>query len=245
MIFDQVDSTMNEAVRLIEAETQLENDIGVLAYQQLQGRGRRGRRWISISGNLHLSLVILFQDNVRHLGEFSFIAAVALREVIAEILGPGPKVLCKWPNDILVNGLKIAGILIEKHERSSDKSCWLIMGIGVNIKSYPEEDVRLKATCLNSLGAAGLKPEAIAKMFYDAFVYWRDLCLKSGFKVIQTEWMKWAAGLGQKVQVKLPNQLNQVEGKFCELDFDGAFVLETPELKRIRIHAADIEILRI
>ncbi|MBL0941837.1 MAG: biotin--[acetyl-CoA-carboxylase] ligase [Alphaproteobacteria bacterium] len=236
---------MNEAVRLIEAETLLEGDMGILAYQQLQGAGRRGRPWVSSPGNLHLSLVIPFQENICHLGEFSFIAAVALREVIAEILGAESEVLCKWPNDILVNGSKIAGILIEKHERSSDKSCWLIIGIGVNIESCPAESGLLKATCLNSLGARGFKPQTIAEMFYHSFAHWRDLWFKSSFKVIQTEWMKWAAGLGQKVHVKFPDQVNQVEGKFCELDFDGAFVLETTELKRIRIHTADIDILRI
>jgi BirA family biotin operon repressor/biotin-[acetyl-CoA-carboxylase] ligase len=236
---------MEEAVSFIESEAILEGDIGILAYEQLQGRGRRGRTWVSSSGNLYLSVIIPFQENIRHLGEFSFIAAVALREVIAKILGPGVEVLCKWPNDILVNGLKIGGILLEKYERSADRSCWLIIGIGVNITSYPEENVRLKATCLNSFCPASFKPETIAEMFYQAFCHWRALWHKDSFSVIRDEWMKWAAGLGQKVKVQLPHHPVPVEGSFCELDFDGAFVLETIELKRIRIYTADIDILRI
>jgi BirA family biotin operon repressor/biotin-[acetyl-CoA-carboxylase] ligase len=236
---------MDEAVRFIETNTSLRGDTGILAYEQLQGRGRRGRTWVSLGGNLHFSLITPFQVQSQHLAEFSFIAAVALREVIAKILGGETEVLCKWPNDILVKGQKIGGILLEKYEKYLDKSCWLIIGVGVNIVTYPQENVQLKATCLQSFSQRDFTPKKLAKMFYKTFCHWRTLWHKENFNVIRTEWMKWAAGLGQKVRLHLPNCTQPLEGRFCELDFDGAFVLETTGHTRVRIYAADVELLRI
>lgn len=232
---------MDEAKRFIQSQEAIEGDTAFIAYTQTHGRGRRGRTWVnSPPGNLHLSLMVPFKENLCFLGEFSFISAVALREVISGFLPLKYTVMCKWPNDILAEGRKIAGILLEKYERSWDKSSWLVIGVGVNIETCPEDAGALRATCLRNFSSASLTPEEITEKFYSSFDRWRALWHKEGFKVIRGEWMKWAAGLGKMVKISLPREGQDLEGTFCELDFDGAFVLETSDRKRVRIHAADI-----
>ena len=107
----------------------------IWARQQRAGRGRRGRAWVSPPGNLYLSVILRPACEARSVAQLSFVAALAVLDLVD---GPLPgRACCKWPNDILVDGGKVAGILLESALRAEGRVDWVVLGIGVNLASHP------------------------------------------------------------------------------------------------------------
>ena len=133
---DSVDSTNEEARRLAASEAAVDGTL-VWALSQTAGKGRRGRAWESPGGNLYCSILLRPDCAAAKAAQLSFVAAVAVVEAVTDIAGPALEVRCKWPNDVLVGGRKISGILLESEAGAGDEVEWVVVGVGVNVAHHP------------------------------------------------------------------------------------------------------------
>ena len=233
--FDTVESTNDEAKRLA-GDGALDGTV-VWAKSQTGGRGRRGRSWVSDPGNLFFSLILRPTCSIAEASQLSFASAVAMARAFEELTGGLIEFRCKWPNDVLGNGLKMAGILLETQADASIKGDdpvpeWLILGIGANIASHPE-GTEFPAGSLDR----NLEPAALLAAFCAHFEQLRIKWREEGFNPIRSAWLDLAAGLGGIITARLPNET--LEGRFVGLDEDGALVLESEGGKR-HITSADV-----
>ena len=202
--FEMVDSTNKVAA---------DYPIGsvIVAEAQTNGHGRYGHTWVSDKGNLYLSAVLKTYGTQMPL--MAFVVAVAVAETLREI---GIEVQLKWPNDILLNGAKLAGILLEQVD---DK---LIVGIGVNCISCPN-DLPYPAAHLNGKISAIELQDLIMQHLNN----WMQLFETKGFLSVYHEWKKYAIGIGKIITVRLPNET--LTGIFRDLSESGALILELPD----------------
>ena len=192
----------------------------IMAESQTAGRGRYGRIWQSPVGNLYVSLV--FPSDCRRDKYLSFLTGLALAESLPEF-----SVRLKWPNDVLLDGKKVAGILLETHE---DK---IIVGIGVNLVSNPEKNMLYPTA---NLGGR-LSPIGLVKRLMIQYNALLDVFDKKGFKKIRERWLDLAIGPGETISVHLPTE--ELLGVFQGISDDGALILKTKNGKRL-ITAGDV-----
>ncbi|WP_416896804.1 MAG: biotin--[acetyl-CoA-carboxylase] ligase [Minwuia sp.] len=228
-----VGSTNDEArARLGELD---DGPFVVTGERQLQGRGRRGRDWVSPEGNLYASFTFRPGAPVARLPELSFVAALSVCDM-ARLFVPDPEaVRCKWPNDVLIDGAKVSGILLET-ARLPDGDYAIIAGIGVNVVSSPAGTPYPTASL--EPRAAGLSVDAVLRALSDRFAAWIVRWRAEGFAVIRDAWLERADGLGQPVVARLADR--ELHGRFHGLGEDGALMLENESGDVVRIAAADI-----
>lgn len=233
---DRVESTNDEAARL--AENGAEDGTLVWAREQTMGRGRQGRGWASPPGNLYLSLVLRPDCPLPEAAQLGFVAALGVGEAIGRVGPPLIEVTYKWPNDVLLNGRKGAGLLLESKTTPEGALEWLILGLGVNVQSYPRE-ADFPATSLCFEGARpDLGPVPLLEAFSRYFLAWVNRWLEDGFAPIRQAWLAHAHGMGEEIEVRLPNET--LKGTFRDLDERGALVLELPDAGRREIAAGDV-----
>ena len=223
---DSVDSTNDEAKRRAEAGAPPQTV--VWSKTQNSGRGRRGRAWVSEPGNLYCSLILRPKCPAPEAVQLTFVSALAVVETV-ERFAPKAEVRCKWPNDVLLNGRKVAGILLEGNPE------WVVVGTGINVAHFPDETA-FPATSLAAEGAAATVQETL-EAFCQCFRKRAEVWRKQGFAPIRAAWLERAAGLGQPVTARLAKQT--LQGTFADLDQDGALILETAD-GRQRITAGDV-----
>jgi len=233
---DSVDSTNEEAKR--RARGGAPDKTLICAGMQTAGRGRGGRSWVSPPGNLYLSLVLRPACPPRRAAELGFVAAVALEAALQDIAADLP-VTFKWPNDVLLHGRKLAGILIEADSHGADALDWLVLGVGVNVASHPA-GTAVPATSLTAEGLAGIAVETVRDAFAGRFLAAMQDWQRQGFGPIRERWRERAAGIGSVITVRLPNAT--LRGTFVDLDADGALLLapETNDGSVQRITAGDV-----
>lgn len=217
----QTESTNDDAKRLAVGGA-AEGTI-VWADTQAAGRGRRGRRWESPAGNLYCSIVLRPSVPLARAGEVGFAAALAIAETASTLLPPDALVQCKWPNDVLIQGRKTAGLLLEADAKADNMVDWLVLGVGINVASHPDY-VEFPAT---SLGAAGAQTDVggVLTLLCQQFYRWYELWRHEGFAPLRDAWLSRAAGLGQPVTVRLEDRT--LTGVFGGLDGDGALLLHS------------------
>lgn len=221
----------NEAVGKRAAETGLDRLI-VQADIQTAGRGRRGRPWKCQEGNLFFSLA-LNVENVARLGEYSFLTALALAQAIEDI-DPNLAPECKWPNDVLLNGKKMSGILLETDGKKGIER--LIVGAGVNIVPVGAENMLYPVASLAEEGCTVSK-EAVLSAFMNRFDLLDKLRKKEGFSPVLDGWKSRAYGLGTQIAVNLPDR--RLTGTFSGLDKDGCLLLNNADGEH-KITAGDV-----
>lgn len=233
---ERVESTNDEAKRLAAAGA--EDGTLVWAREQSKGRGRQGRSWTSPPGNLYLSLVLRPDCTPAEAAQLGFVAALGVGDGVGSVAPPMVEVHYKWPNDVLFNGRKGAGILLESNMSPDGGLDWLVLGIGVNLRSHPE-DTEFEAT---SLCFEGAPPELSAVDLLEAFarhfLSWVNRWLEDGFAPIRKRWLDHAHGLGEQIRVRLPNET--LTGRFHDLDERGALLLETADGAMRSIAAGDV-----
>jgi BirA family biotin operon repressor/biotin-[acetyl-CoA-carboxylase] ligase len=209
-----VGSTNDEAARLAEAGA-TEGTV-VWAREQTGGRGRRGRSWASPVGNLYSSTILRPGCPAARAAELGFVAALA----VVDMVPAGREVRVKWPNDVLVDGGKVAGILPESSISADGRAEHVVLGIGVNVGFAPNlPEMRYPGACLGGTVEAAL--EALTAALARRLVQWR----RDGFAAVRTEWLAKAGPLGLEVDVKLGDEL--VRGRFAGMDGEGALLLDT------------------
>ena len=209
----------------------------VTAAQQTAGRGRRGRSWTSAAGNLFATLLLTDPGPPEHWPELSFVAALAIHDAVAEV-APAikPRLTIKWPNDLLLDGAKFAGILIEG-EPAADGTGAVAVGIGVNCTNHPA-GTEFPATDL-AAGGAEVSAEILfatlsAKML-GRLAQWNR---GEHFSTIRADWLARAAGLGETMRVRLADR--EIAGRFETIDDAGRLVLNSPEGGAVAVTAGDV-----
>lgn len=240
-VLDEVDSTNSEAARLAPHLTQ---PTWIMARRQTAARGRRGRVWVSPEGNLAATLVMRPAGEPAQVALRSFVAALALADAMALVTGPGAVISLKWPNDVLLNGGKVAGILLESTGAGTGTGAGvshLAIGIGVNlIAAPPQEAVEPGAAVpVSVLGETGVRivPEDFLTYLAAAFARWEGQLVTWGFAPVRNAWLGRAARLGQPVTARTMTET--ITGTFDTLGEDGSLILKTAAGRRA-IPAADV-----
>jgi BirA family biotin operon repressor/biotin-[acetyl-CoA-carboxylase] ligase len=171
--------------------------------------------------------------------QLSFLAAVALGEAIGKVAPPMAEVTFKWPNDVLLNGRKAAGILLEsKAARDRQGLEYLLIGMGVNIQSHPD-DTPFPATSLRFEGCSpDVTETALLEAFSRAFLSWVNRWLDDGFAPVRKAWLNHAARKGEEIEVKLDKET--LEGVFDDLDEEGHLLLKLADGRTRTISAGDV-----
>lgn len=221
LILDRVDSTNAEVARRADAAP-----LWVLAAEQTGGRGRRGRPWASPRGNFHATWGLRPQGPPAQAALRSFVAACALRAALDALTGAGAALALKWPNDVLLNGGKVAGILLESAGQGGGVA-HLAVGIGVNLIAAPdpallEPQALRPVTVLGETGVR-LRPEALLDALAAACAAREAVLAAQGFAPIRAEWLAHAARLGQPITARTGDRVR--EGVFDTIDGTGALVL--------------------
>ncbi len=231
-VFETLDSTNEEAKRrALGGET---GPLWIIARSQSAGRGRRGRAWTSQTGNLFTTGLFKLDASAGRLAQLSFAAALAVGDLAARVIDPA-LVRLKWPNDVLVAGRKVTGILLESGAHPQG-GLWLAVGIGVNLAHHPE-DAERPATDLSEHGAS-LTPEAACEILAERFDYWRSAWDRDGFAPLREAWLARAWGLGERCTARLHDET--VEGVFADLSEDGSLRLDLKDGGRRLISAGDV-----
>ncbi|MEE8351098.1 MAG: biotin--[acetyl-CoA-carboxylase] ligase [Rhodospirillales bacterium] len=233
---ESIDSTNAEAKRMAAQGPEKAPDGTVIwAREQTAGRGRRGREWSSPPGNLYFSLILRPDVTIQKAAEFSFIAALSLFDSLGTVGEPGHQVALKWPNDILLNDRKVAGILLETETGAGAVPEWIVLGVGINIGVFPA-DTEFPATSFRAEAWGAAEAETLVA-FCRHFLLWSDKWLDEGFEPVRKTWLWRCYGKDKEIEVELENET--ITGIFTDLDEDGALLLETADGVR-RITAGDV-----
>ncbi|HJD55714.1 MAG TPA: biotin--[acetyl-CoA-carboxylase] ligase [Rickettsia endosymbiont of Pyrocoelia pectoralis] len=291
-VFDELDSTNSEAIRI--AQSQKPNiNCAVLAKSQTRGRGRSGKSWQSSTGNLHASLLIKPNKELELLPQLSFVTALAVYDSIESSLQektasfdevsmqqhlrrndriqlnsqsfrqdefkaePAERikirehrrmsqnslassfvndaVRLKWPNDVLINGKKISGILLESVKVDDDY--YLIIGIGINITYHPE-NIDQPTTSLSAANLPITEPQVLLEILIDNFEKYYQIWKKEGFASIRKKWLQHAYKLHKNISVKYQNEI--IHGIFKDIDSTGKIILQLPSNKILSLSTAEL-----
>lgn len=233
----EIDSTNAEGFR---RAADLSGPIWILAGIQTAGRGRRARPWSSPPGNFHGTLVLKPQGPPETVALRSFAAALALRDALVQVTGLATSFTLKWPNDVLCNGGKLAGILLESAGLGSTDPV-LCIGIGVNLIAAPDaSQVEVGAVPpVSLLQETGLRitPGAFLDALAPAYAAWEAAFQTEGFAPLRTAWLAHAARLGETIRARTGNDSR--EGVFEGIDASGNLILRMTQ-GPVAIPAAEV-----
>ncbi|MEQ6203681.1 biotin--[acetyl-CoA-carboxylase] ligase [Sulfitobacter sp. HNIBRBA2951] len=231
-VFDSIDSTLSEAARMAPT---LRGSAWILAQEQTAARGRRGRSWSTPRGNFAGTLITPRTGSPANAALRSFVASLALHDAFVALTGKPEAFALKWPNDVLLNGGKVAGILLETHGDH------LVIGIGVNLAHAPDP-AQLEARALAPVSVVGetgvqIAPEAFLDALAAAYARYETQFTTYGFAPIRSAWLSHAARIGEVVTAR--TMRDETVGVFEDVDADGNLILSTPK-GRVAITAADV-----
>lgn len=232
-----VDSTNAEAARIAD---DLAGPEWILALEQTAGRGRRGRAWVNPAGNFAATLVLHPTETPDVVALRSFVTSLALYDAFATVTGRPQGLSLKWPNDVLLNGGKVAGILLESVGMARDIR-HIGIGIGVNLKQAPMPDEveagALRPVSLLSETGVDVTPEEFLDVLAPAYAHHEAQFRIYGFAPIRELWLARAARLGEVITAR--SMREEVTGTFETVDAAGNLVLSTAKGRAV-IAAADI-----
>jgi BirA family biotin operon repressor/biotin-[acetyl-CoA-carboxylase] ligase len=236
-ILDEVDSTLSEAARIAPKAT---GPVWIMAHHQTAARGRRGRAWANPKGNLAATLLIRPDDSPEQAALRSFVAALALFDACVAVTGRAEGLSLKWPNDVLLNGGKLAGILLESAGQGGQLG-YLAIGIGVNLTHAPGADEvearALRPVSLLSETGVEISAEDFLGELAVAYDRYEQQFKTYGFAPIRTAWLDRAARLGEVITARTVT--SETVGTFETVDAQGNLVLNTAQ-GRVSIPAAEV-----
>lgn len=234
LIVPEVGSTLDEALRLAQREPA---PFWLLAQHQTAGRGRRGRAWAMAEGNFAATLVLRPQEPPPVQALRSFVVSLALYRAFVDATGAAQAFALKWPNDVLLNGGKVAGILLENAGRADI----LAIGVGINLAAAPPpaslEEGALRPVSVVGETAVRIGPEAFLDILAHHYAVLECQFREMGFAAIRSGWLAHAARLGEVIRARTGRE--DLTGIFEDVDADGHLVLRGPNGAR-SIPAADV-----
>ena len=233
----EVDSTNAHALRIAKES---HGPTWILGLRQTQGRGRRGRAWADPEGNFAATLLLFPQETPDKIALRSFVAACALYKSFAQIIGSQDSLSLKWPNDVLLDGQKVAGILLET-TALGPSSFALAIGMGVNLRHAPAaatlEHRAVAPTSIYQSTGIEIAPEPFLDVLAKHYAGLEDQFQTYGFAPIRAFWLDHAARLGTEITARIADR--ETIGTFDTIDETGHLILETGA-GREKIAAADI-----
>lgn len=227
---DAVGST-NDTAKDLARQGAVEGTI-VTAARQTAGKGRQGNQWLSEPGNLYMTLILRPGVAASASGQLSFLAAVALANAVEKVLPAGVKIALKWPNDLLLNGKKAAGILLETETGGNKTVEWLVMGIGLNIAHAPEN-----AISIGSLGGH-IAPLDMLHAVRSEMIFLYQTWQEKGFAPIRAAWLARAAYQAQEINIRLPTET--FRATFLGIDDTGALHVKLPDGQERHIASGEV-----
>ncbi len=220
--YDEIDSTNEEAKRLAIAGAP--SGTVVWAKAQSGGKGRQGRPWVSQPGNLYCSLILEVEE-IGLAARLGFAVALAVADTVTRFL-PGSSLFCKWPNDVLLEGRKISGILLEAVPDTGLSA--IVIGCGINAAHHPEET----AFPATSLGSYGEAPDVgrLLETYIGELDRWLSVEREQGFGAVRTAWLERAHRPGDRLTVR--SSYGDIPGNFVDLAPDGALILDVDGVPR-------------
>ena len=227
-IFDLLDSTNCEAKRLAANK---HPEVWLLALKQSDGRGRRGKKWLSGDGNFTASLLSYPIALESQFSLFSYVAGISLYETVIKLGVSKNDLFLKWPNDLLLHEKKIGGILLERAPTLKTGEKPLVVGFGLNLVNFPN----LNDLDLDSLSASSLKfsasvlsnPQEVLDILMTNYKKWNDIFYKLGFSNICDAFLERTIPIGHRIRVKIINKVSY--GSFSGINNDGSLILDTSE----------------
>ena len=218
-----VKSTNLEIKKMISSKINI-NNLCLSADNQTDGYGRRNAKWFSYKGNIHLSILVKPKCSINEVNQLSFMTSITLGDTLKKIKS-NINIKYKWPNDILLNKKKIAGVIVETSSFVNKKIKWVIIGIGLNIKKSPNLNTKeFKITSLNKEKIYVRKDDFIdlfLQRFFRNYEFWK----KKGFNFIKKKWISNVYKKNNKIVVKYQN--NYIKGKILDLLINGGIKLKT------------------
>jgi len=238
--FPEIGSTNDEAFRL--GESGAPDGTVVIADSQTKGRGRMQRVWHSPPGsNIYTSIILRPDFEPERAPQISIAAGVAVAGIL-NAYSPG-KVQLKWPNDVLIGGKKVCGILSQLKTKAGSID-FVVLGIGININvsidQFPPDVKNIATSLAIETGREISRLDLIISLYENMAKCYKKL-LQNNFGAIKEEWLKLAPMIGQNVQVMFQN--DKVSGKAIGLDDDGSLIIFTAEGETIKVNAGDATIL--
>jgi BirA family biotin operon repressor/biotin-[acetyl-CoA-carboxylase] ligase len=238
--YTEIGSTNAEGLaRLARGETM---PVWLVADVQTAGRGRRGRPWTSEVGNLFATLVLPNPAPAANLAQLCFVAGLALRDAVARAAPDigADRLKLKWPNDLLIDGAKLAGILVEGGSDAYGRPA-AVIGFGVNCLHHPD-GLPYAATSLEAAGAPAAPDRVLEALDIAMAARISQWNAGAGFPEIRTEWMRHALGMGDQVSVKVGER--EVVGRFENIDARGALMLRRKDGVAEIITAGDVSLIK-
>lgn len=234
---ETVDSTNAEARRRAKAGEP--GPLWIWSARQSQGRGRGGREWVSQHGNLFATLLVGVNCPIRVAGQLALVAGIVAFDTIAKLIAyeGRSELLLKWPNDVLLAGEKVAGMLLENVGSTVENRSTVVIGTGINLANHPE-DLPQPAVSLAAYGMTVTPADALevlAATTHDWLTRWGE---GNSFPSIRRAWLDRAGPAGRALLVKINGE--EREGVYAGLDADGALRLLTPDGSEHRIAAGDV-----
>lgn len=233
--FGTVGSTNDEAAKL--ASDGAPSYTVVLADRQTAGRGRLGRQWRSKLGNLHASILLRPRCSLKTAAELSLLAGVALADILVEHGPDDVGLKLKWPNDVLIDGAKVAGILLESSSDKSGEFVHVILGIGVNLVWSPS-DVSYPVTSLEAAGFAKQSNVSWLAAYASHLAIWLDRWQQEGFACVREAWCARSYSSGHPIRLRLDQE--EVDGRFVDLTEAGALLIECADGSLRELTAGDV-----
>jgi BirA family biotin operon repressor/biotin-[acetyl-CoA-carboxylase] ligase len=228
-----VGSTNDEAMALARAGAG--GRVWVVADRQERGRGRSGRSWSSPPGNLYASLLLVEPCEPPRAPQLGFVAGVALHRAVSEAVPYGvPGLALKWPNDLLREGAKVAGILVEGVSQGAGGGLAAVIGMGVNLVSHPASPSYPAADMSDTGLAVAALFETLSRSMAEALALWDR---GAGFARIRDAWLARAGGIGGEIEVRRPS--GSLRGIFKDIDAEGRLVLDQRG-QLVTIEAGDV-----
>jgi BirA family transcriptional regulator, biotin operon repressor / biotin---[acetyl-CoA-carboxylase] ligase len=206
----------------------------VQALQQTAGRGRHGRGWVSDKGNLYLSLMLKPASDARHIGQMGLLTGLAVAETIRKYMEDPDVVQLKWPNDVLLDGHKCAGMLIETQLTPKNSLSWVAVGIGINVSSAPLG----LGECMDHYSNKPFSLTAIRTTLLTNIDKYYVMWSQQGFDPIKENWLKYAHRKGTKVKVRIGPQIE--EGTFYGIDDEGNLMITDHDLRMKKVTAGEV-----
>ncbi len=240
VVVDEASSTQDEVWALLRGGAGA--PLWLMARRQTAGRGRMGRRWQAEEGNLAASVGLRMAAGAE-LAQLSFVAALALHKGLRKVMGDAgeDELLLKWPNDLLLGGRKVGGILLESETSPGAGEALVVIGFGVNLARAPRGEVRWPAAALAERGPR-VGPDELMGALMESFGRWLETWRERGFGPLRAAWEKRAWGMGARMALDSGGEV--AEGIFRGLDDDGAMRLEIAPGRVMSFHAGEVRHVR-
>lgn len=237
LILQEIDSTNAEARRRAEAGEF--GPLWIAAQRQTEGRGRRGRVWEMPTGNLAQTLLLTLDRSPLDASQLTFVSALAVYDLVAHYVPPS-LVSIKWPNDVLLDGRKVSGVLLESGSLGAG-GLWVAIGIGVNLKAAPVSTERPATAIAEHLAADHLSPpdfETGAKHLAERFDHWLSVWQTQGFGPVRQAWIERTPGLYGPCTARLTHET--LHGTADGVEADGSLRLKLADGSIRIISAGDV-----